>query len=132
MKTLNPRWIAIAGVLLAAVAAVAVLQPALHSFAYGQLSWVGVAYALVPLLVLWVSGARFYGPLVAGLLAAVITAIVVIVTAVLFVLALGLSLSGSGSSSIFLLLVWILPPLIILGLGLPAIWVVRSRTDNGD
>ncbi|MFA5711508.1 hypothetical protein [Mycolicibacterium sp.] len=118
MGSLTSRRIAVLGVVAAAVAAVLVLRPALHAFGYGQLNWAGVAYALVPLALLWAGGYRHYGVVLAGVLATAITGLAVLAAGVLFVLALGLSLSGSRSGALFLTLLWVLPPLIIGVLGL--------------
>ncbi|CAJ1584961.1 hypothetical protein [[Mycobacterium] wendilense] len=132
MQTPNPRRIALLGVVVAALAAVAVLRPALEAFGYGQLNWAGVAYAAIPWALLWVSGYRHYGPVLAGVLATVITGLAVLAAGVLFVLALGLSLSGSGSGAVFLALLWVAPPAIILVLGLVSAWFVRRRPRAAD
>ena len=130
MDTLNPRLITLIGVVIAAIAAVLVLRPALHSFGYGQLGWAGLGYAGIPLVLLWASGLRFYGVLRSGLIAVVTTGVAVFAAGALFVLALGLSLSGSGASAVFLMLLWVLPPLIIIVLGLAAVRFLRPRAQD--
>lgn len=127
MQTPKPRPIALVGVVIAAIAAVLVLRPALHSVGYGQLSWAGLGYAAIPLALLWASGARYHGGLRAGVIATVTTAVAVVAAGALFVLALGLSLSGSRASEVFLVLLWVVPPLVILVLGLAAARLLPPR-----
>ena len=128
MQTPNSRRIAVIGVVIAAIAAVLVLRPALHSFGYGQLNWAGLGYAGIPLALLWATGARYHGIFRSAVIATTATVVAVGATAALFVLALGLSLSGSGSAGMLLALLWVLPPLVILVLGLAAARFLRPRT----
>lgn len=127
-KSLNPRTLAAIGVVLAAVAGVAVQRPAVEAFGYGEMNWLGIAWACIPLAVLAITGARYYGGWVSLLIAAVITGAAVVAAGLLFVVALGLSLSGdSGSGGVFLLLLWVVPPLLIIVAGLAGLRFIPQR-----
>ena len=127
MTSVKTRGFAAAGVLVAALATLAVLRPALQELGYGQFSWLAVGCAAIPLGVLFVSGYGWYGPLRAAVVATAVTAVAATAAVALFVLVLGLSLSGSRNAPTALAVLWAAPPVLVLVLGGLALRFVRPR-----
>jgi hypothetical protein len=125
MQHSNSRVFALAGVVVAAIAAAAQVMPAGRQLDPVSGSLTAAAILGIPLLViLAVSGAAHYGVLASSVIAVVIAVITCVVSWVVAAFAFATALSGSVTGVVLAVVLFGVPALCVLILGLLALRVV--------
>ncbi|ORB30991.1 hypothetical protein [Mycolicibacterium parafortuitum] len=133
MQYRNARAIAVAGVLGAAVVAIALVMPAARLLGSDGGLVAGLAlFALPVFVVLGATGAPFYGAVRAGVVAGLLTLVVTVVTWVLALLAVTSALAGSGTGLVLTVAVFAVPALILVGAGLASLRLLNGATPVED
>jgi hypothetical protein len=131
MRNNNSRVFAMVGVVVAAIAAAALVMPAARQL--GPVTGALTAAAILGtpiLLVLAVTGAAHYGALTSSVIAVVIAAVTCVVSFVVAALTFATALSGSATGLLLAVVLFGVPALCVLILGLVALRVVPARTGD--
>lgn len=131
MQHSNPRAYAVAGVVVAAIAAAALVMPAARQLGPATGLLTAAAIIGIPVLVvLAVSGSPHYGVPRSSLVAVVIAAITCVVSSVAAAFTFATALSGSVTGVVLALVLFGAPALAVLILGLLALRVVPGRSED--
>ena len=131
MRNNNSRVFAVVGVAVAAAAAAALVMPAARQLGTVAGSLTAAAIIGIPvLLVLAVSGAAHYGVLASSVIAVVVAVITCVVSWVVAAFAFATALSGSVTGVVLAIVLFGVPALCVLILGLVALRVVPARSDD--
>jgi hypothetical protein len=131
MQNSNSRVFAVVGVVVAAVAAAALVMPAARQLGSVAGSLTAAAIIGIPvLLVLAVSGAAHYGVLASSVIAVVVAIITCVVSWVVAAFAFATALSGSVTGVVLAIVLFGVPALCVLILGLVALRAVPARSGD--
>ena len=131
MQHSNSRVFAVAGVVVAAIAAAALVMPAARQL--GPSTGVLTAAAIIGLpvlVILAVSGAAHYGALASSVIAVVVAVLTCVVSWVVAAFAFATALSGSVTGLVLAVVLFGAPALCVLILGLVALRVVPARSGD--
>jgi hypothetical protein len=132
MQNSNSRVFAVVGVVVAAIAAAALVMPAARQLGPATGLLTAAAILGVPVLVvLAVSGAAHYGVVPSVVIAVVVAVITCVASLVVAAFAFATALSGSATGVVLALVLFGVPALSVLILGLVALRVVPARSKNG-
>jgi hypothetical protein len=132
MQNSNSRVFAVVGVVVAAIAAAALVMPAARQLGPATGLLTAAAILGVPVLVvLAVSGAAHYGVVPSVVIAVVVAVITCVASLVVAAFAFATALSGSATGVVLALVLFGVPALSVLILGLVALRVVPDRSENG-
>jgi hypothetical protein len=132
MQDSNSRVFAVVGVVVAAIAAAALVMPAARQLGPATGLLAAAAILGVPVLVvLAVSGAAHYGVVPSVVIAVVVAVITCVASLVVAAFAFATALSGSATGVVLALVLFGVPALSVLILGLVALRVVPARSENG-
>jgi hypothetical protein len=132
MQNSNSRVFAVVGVVVAAIAAAALVMPAARQLGPATGLLTAAAILGVPVLVvLAVSGAAHYGVVPSVVIAVVVAVITCVASLVVAAFAFATALSGSATGVVLALVLFGVPALSVLILGLVALRVVPARSENG-
>lgn len=128
MEHTDSRKIAVAGVLVSAVVAVALAMPAIHQLSTIEGIWLAAAIFCLPTAaVLAASGYRHYGVGRSAVVAVVVALVTGLITWVVAVFTLASALSGATAGLVMGVLVLCAPALSVVILGLLALRLVPAR-----
>jgi hypothetical protein len=129
---MDPRKIAVAGVVVAAVLASLLIQPAIGRLATWGTTWLAAAIFLIPTVaVLAITGYRLYGPGRSVAVAVAIMAITGVVTWLMSIVTVASALAGSNTSLGLVVALFAVPAVLVLVLGLVAVKFVPERPAGG-
>lgn len=132
MQHSNSRAFAVVGVVVAAIAAACLVMPAGRQLGPATGLLAAAAILGVPILaVLAVSGTAHYGVAASSVIAVVVAAITCVVSLVVAAFAFATALSGSVTGVILALVLFGVPALCVLILGMVALRVVPARSEHG-
>jgi hypothetical protein len=131
MQNSNSRVFAVVGVVVAAIAAAALVMPAARQLGSVAGSLTAAAIIGIPvLLVVAVSGAAHYGVLASSVIAVVVAVITCVVSWVVAAFAFATALSGSVTGVVLAIVLFGVPALCVLILGLVALRAVPARSGD--
>ncbi|MCV7298826.1 hypothetical protein H7J93_04155 [Mycobacterium barrassiae] len=128
MRLTDARKVATAGVIVAAVLAASLVVPAFGQVLTLERTWLAGAILGLPVAaVLTATGYRHYGLGRAGLVAVVITVFTLVVTWLVAVFVVASALAGSATSIVMGVVLYGVPAVVVLILGLLALRLVPGR-----
>lgn len=128
MREIDGRKLAMAGVIVAAVLSSCLVLPAVGRLATVNGTWLATAIlGLPPLAVLVATGYRHYGPGRSIGVAVVVTAVMLVVSWIFAVIVVASALSGTATSMAMGVLLYVIPAVLVLVLGILALAVVPPR-----
>jgi hypothetical protein len=131
MQNSNSRVFAVVGVVVAAIAAAALVMPAARQLGSVAGSLTAAAIIGIPvLLVVAVSGAAHYGVLASSVIAVVVAVITCVVPWVVAAFAFATALSGPVTGVVLAIVLFGVPALCVLILGLVALRAVPARSGD--
>ena len=129
MRLTDARKVAIAGVLVAAVLAACLVVPAIGQVLTLEGTWLAAAILGLPTAaVLTATGYRHYGLGRSLAVALVVTVITLVITWVVSVFVVASALGGSATSMIMGIVLYGVPAVVVLILGLLALRLVPGRS----
>jgi hypothetical protein len=129
MRSTDSRKVATVGVLVAAVLAACLVVPAIGQVLTLEGTWLAAAILGVPTaVVLTVTGYRYYGPGRSLAVAVAVTAITLVVTWVVSVFVVASALGGSATSLGLGVVLYGVPAVLVVILGLLALRLVPGRS----
>lgn len=128
MRDIDSRKLAIAGVIIAAVLSACLVLPAMRNLATVDGTWLAAAIMGLPTVaVLIATGYRHYGLGRSVAVAVVVTVVTMVVSWIFSVLVLASALSGSSTSLAMGVLLYAIPAVLVVVLGMLALAVVPPR-----
>ena len=129
MRNHNSRVFAVVGVVVAALVAAALVMPAARQLGSATGSVSAAAIVGIPVVVvLAVTGAGYYGWLASSVIAVVIAVLTCVVSWIVAAFAFATALSGSTTGFLLAIVLFGVPALTVLILGLLALRVVPARS----
>ena len=131
MQNSNSRVFALVGVVVAAIAAAALVMPSARQLGSVTGSLAAAAIIGIPVLViLAISGAGHYGAVASTIVALAVAVITCVVSWVVAAFAFATALSGSATGLLLAIVLFGVPALCVLLLGLLALRMIPARRDD--